>query len=95
MTGGKFVNMVVNDDGIRKHFIHFCSEVKIVKSFCSDRCTSSRIKNCLSLLQLAVSYQIWKCVSEQTCRVLATAIRENNLISTSIIIAAQMTEDLD
>ena len=91
VTGGKFVNMVVNDDGIRKHFIHFCSEVKIVKSFCSDRCTSSRIKNCLSLLQLAVSYQIWKCVSEQTCRVLATAIRENNLISTSIIIAAQKT----
>ena len=91
VTGGKFVNMVVNDDGIRKHFIHFCSEVKIVKSFCSDRCTSSRIKNCLSLLQPAVSYQIWKCVSEQTCRVLATAIRENNLISTSIIIAAQKT----
>ena len=91
VTGGKFVNLVVNDDGIRKHFIHFCSEVKIVKSFCSDRCTSSRIKNCLSLLQLAVSYQIWKCVSEQTCRVLATAIRENNLISTSIIIAAQKT----
>ena len=33
VTGGKFVNMVVNDDGIRKHFIHFCSEVKIVNHF--------------------------------------------------------------